>query len=249
MLSPYMQTPLDPSNHWAHLGTRTKTLIAFHVVAVITGGLVLDIALGWTGQHLATAWTFAVWGWLFWRGTMELRRLLVCCTAIAGAGELVLSLVWGLYDYQFGNIPLFVPPGHALLMTLGLIISANVSARLAWSIAIVMACWALFAWLLGADRFGVALFSVFAVCMCFGRAKPLYATMFLLALAMELFGTALGNWTWRAFAPGTLLTSGNPPFSAGAFYCLLDLLVLAAVRATWRNAGDENTRPSPSTAK
>ena len=49
--------------------------------------------------------------------------MLVLCTLIAGFGEIILSLVWGLYDYQFSNLPLFVPPGHALLMTLGLITS------------------------------------------------------------------------------------------------------------------------------
>ena len=32
---------------------------ALHIVAVIVGGLALDSALGWTGQHLATAWACA----------------------------------------------------------------------------------------------------------------------------------------------------------------------------------------------
>ena len=55
--------------------------------------------------------------------------------------------------------------------------------------------------------------------------------MFVLALMMELYGTALGNWVWAAEAPGLGLTAANPPFSAGAFYCLLDLLVLLALKA------------------
>jgi hypothetical protein len=57
---------------------------------------------------------------------------------------------------------------------------------------------------------------------------------------MEMYGTALGNWRWRALAPGLGLTQFNPPFSAGAFYCLLDLLVLAALRALPAAASEGN---------
>jgi len=39
---------------------------------------------------------------------------------------------------------------------------------------------------------------------------------------MEIYGTALGNWTWRPHVPGTHYTTLNPPLAAGAFYCLLD---------------------------
>ena len=34
---------------------------------------------------------------------------------IATCVELFLSMVWGLYQYRWGNVPLFVPPGHGLL--------------------------------------------------------------------------------------------------------------------------------------
>jgi hypothetical protein len=62
--------------------------------------------------------------------------------------------------------------------------------------------------------------------------------MFTLALAMELYGTALGNWTWRPVVPGLGIGAANPPFAAGAFYALLDLLVLAAVSALARSVAD-----------
>jgi hypothetical protein len=35
----------------------------------------------------------------------------VACLVIATAGELVLSLVWGLYDYRLGNLPSSCRPG------------------------------------------------------------------------------------------------------------------------------------------
>ena len=52
--------------------------------------------------------------------------------------------------------------------------------------------------------------------------------MFVLSLAMELYGTWLGNWTWSAQVPWLGLTADNPPIAAGAFYCVLDLLVVNA---------------------
>lgn len=207
-----------------------------HIVAVITGGLALDSAFGWTGQHLATLWACAVWAWLYRAGGPGERRSLLLCMLIAGFGEAVLSLAWGIYDYQFGNLPLFVPPGHALLMTLGVLVAVRLPAR-ATVLAVLLpaAAWAAWAWAGDIDRFGTLLFLLFAGCLAFGRDRVLYSVMFVLALAMELYGTALGNWTWRAAVPGLGIGAANPPFAAGAFYALLDLLVLAAVSAFGRS--------------
>ncbi len=208
--------------------------VPLNIIAVIAGGLALDSALGWPGQIAAIAWTFAVFIWLFRVGGAEEKRVLVVCTVIAGIGEVFLSLVWGLYDYQFMNVPLFVPPGHALLMTLGLVFARRLSKAGMWLITLGAVAWSLYAWIAGFDRFGVALFGIYAFCMVVSGARSLYATMFVVALTMELYGTALGNWAWRPVAPWVEMTSANPPFSAGAFYCMLDLLVLGAMRL-WGN--------------
>jgi hypothetical protein len=62
--------------------------------------------------------------------------------------------------------------------------------------------------------------------MALSRARRLYATMFVLSLAMELYGTWMGNWAWSATVPWLGLAADNPPIAAGAFYCVLDLLVV-----------------------
>jgi hypothetical protein len=237
----------DTDDRGARLWPLANLAIAFNIIAVICGGLVLDATFGWNGQIAAIIWTFGVFAWLWRRGGPVERRVLILCTLIAGAGELVLSLVWGLYDYQFHNIPLFVPPGHALLMTLGLVVSARLPARGVALITAGAALWAVYAWWAGFDRFGVVLFGIYLVCVSTSRsrsARRLYATMFVLALAMELYGTALGNWAWRAEPPGIALSQANPPFSAGAFYCLLDLLVLAALRV-FKTGLENNVLPDP----
>ena len=58
--------------------------------------------------------------------------------------------------------------------------------------------------------------------------RRLYASTFVLALALELYGTWLGNWSWAREVPGMPLVTTNPPGAAGAFYCALDALVLLA---------------------
>ena len=61
-------------------------------------------------------------------------------------------------------------------------------------------------------------FALFLLCMLSGRASKLYSVMFVLALAMEIYGTRLGNWAWAAEAPWLGYTTINPPLAAGAFY-------------------------------
>ncbi len=215
---------------WQDASGRSRIFIALNIIAVIAGGLAIDAAFKWPGQIIAVIWTFIVWIWLYKIAGAEERRVLILATAIAIAGEIFLSQVWGLYDYQFYNVPLFVPPGHALLLTLGILVSRYVNIRAAWMIAVIAGAWAVYTWIAGMDQFGAALCAMFIICMLTGRAKSRYATMFVLALIMELYGTALGNWTWRATAPWVNLSAANPPFSAGAFYALLDFLVLAALK-------------------
>ena len=229
-----MRTMPDAQAHtapelWQHLSSRTRGWMAAHIVAVIAGGLALDRLFGWTGQHVATLWTVAVFAGLMRVGRPIERRALMICTALAGTGEAVLSLGWGIYDYQFGNLPLFVPPGHALLMTLGVLARPFVTPRHVAGIAAGAAAWAAWVAWRGTDQFGAVLALLFLACAALSRGRDLYAAMLLLALAMELYGTALGNWTWRAVVPGTGWHAANPPFAAGAFYALLDLLVLALV--------------------
>ena len=244
---------MNPDPHLLHerLWRQAPKWVPWHILLVIGGGLALDAAYGWPGQIAAIIWTLFVWGALFKVGSKDERRVLVLCTAVSGFGEVILSLVWGLYDYQFANVPLFVPPGHALLMTLGLISSQKMLNHKAGRAFQAIFPWgafiyAGFAWTLGFDQFGALLFGVFGVCMLFSRARMLYVTMFVLALIMELYGTALGNWVWVSTTPGLGVTSANPPFSAGALYCLLDLLVLGAMKLLSPAAA--LTKPSPSSA-
>lgn len=238
---------LDADSAHHTLFTRAPLRVALTIIAVITGGLWIDANFGWPGQCVTIALTFFVFGWLYRRSDTVERRMLILCTVISGLGEVFLSLVWGLYDYQFHNVPLFVPPGHALLMTLGLVVTRHVVSQRAprfaiWWVGVVVIAaiaWGVFAWITHIDRFGTLLCGLFLLCAALGKARALYTTMFVLALTMELYGTALGNWRWAETAPWLGLTQFNPPYSAGAFYGALDLLVLTAL-AAWQRLSPAN---------
>ena len=203
------------------------------LAAVIAGGLALDQAVAW-GQTAVNVVVWALFVHLLRGADRPGRVLLLACMLLAGLGECLLSLVWGLYDYRLGNVPLFVPPGHALLLLLGIQMAARVPRGVTWWVPVAAA--PLVAWQAasGIDRLGVLLFALLLAAMAISPARRLYAVMFALALAMELYGTWLGNWRWREAAPGLELAMQNPPLCAGAFYGVLDLLVLGVMRVMLR---------------
>ena len=206
--------------------------LAALIICTIVGGLAIDRGFGVPGQIAVTLFVWVQLVWLCARADVALRTRLIACVWIAGLGEIGASLLWRLYDYQFLNVPLFVPPGHALLYLLGMLLAERLPPRVlrlvpwiaAPFVALLAAC--------GIDTLSLWLFALFVLFMRCGRDKPLYATMFVLALIMELIGTALGNWHWPAEVRLTSLTTLNPPLAAGVFYCLLDWLVGLRARAT-----------------
>ena len=198
------------------------------IVATLTIGLLVDVHTDIAGQ---TALSAAVWMVLFYvlRGVSgEERRGLLACLVIATSGEIVLSLGWGLYTYRLGNIPMFVPPGHVLMLLLGLSLARVMPQNVAYAIFGCAALYSLAAALAGIDTLGVALFLVLAVsALAMPSQRRLYASTFVLSLALELYGTWLGNWYWASEVPATALVTTNPPGVVGAFYCGLDASVAA----------------------
>jgi hypothetical protein len=198
------------------------------IVATIAVGLLVDQWWAGPGQLAVNAVAWLVFVTLWVRSDAPQRPALLACLLFATAGEVFLSLVWGLYDYRLGNIPLFVPPGHVLLFFLGMQIAARLPRHSEWWIAaLAFPVILLFAWN-GRDTLGPLLYLLFVACLYLSPSRRLYATMFLLALAMEIYGTWLGNWTWSRQVPWLGLAADNPPLAAGAFYCVLDLLVVTA---------------------
>jgi len=206
--------------------TPPRSADALLIVATLAAGLYLDVLTDIPGQ---TAVGLAVWLVLLYvlRGVGgEERRTLLACLVIATIGEVVLSLGWGLYTYRLGNIPMFVPPGHVLMLLLGLSLARVMPKTVAYAIFFFAALYSLAAAVAGVDTLGLALFLILAVSsIAMPGQRTLYASTFVLSLLLELYGTWLGNWNWARDVPATPLVTTNPPGVVGAFYCALDAAV------------------------
>jgi hypothetical protein len=216
--------------------TRHELQRALLITGIIAGGLAFDQLVDFWGQTLTNVgiWTALLY-WL--RGARADDRLaLSICVLYATLGEIFLSLVWGLYEYRLANVPLFVPPGHALLFMLGRILAEKADKWIEWVVPLAAAPFVFLLAVTGLGTLDALLFALFLLCMLSGRASRLYAVMFVLSLAMEIYGTWLGNWAWAGQAPWLGFTTINPPLAAGAFYCMLDMLVVATMAAARKQA-------------
>ncbi len=168
------------------------------------------------------------------------RRQVWIMVGIATCVEVWSSVIWGVYRYRFGNVPLFVPPGHGLVYLFALrsvrtpIMQKHgkLIARAAFACATL---WAVFGLTLEPvmlnrwDVMGALCWPVFAWFMRRPNA-PVYAAAFFVTSILEIWGTTLGVWAWQASAPISHIPAANPPSVISAGYCLMDFwsITLAA---------------------
>lgn len=200
------------------------------IVLTIFGGALIDVCGGAWNQVAVDLLACTVCGILILQSDVQTRRELIACVLISTACELFLTMVWGLYTYRLDNVPVFVPPCHALFYALGGWIALRVPKNAPPIIAVLAAIAAagLAAW--HVDVFSLALTICFLASLRYGPKPRLYATMFVMSLALELWGTWVGTWHWQPIVPGFGWPTLNPPFAAGAFYCVLDWWVGLAAK-------------------
>jgi hypothetical protein len=183
-----------------------------------------------TGQLAlgAITWIALLAALRFASPTLRVQTLLV--VAVATWGEIVGSILWGLYTYRLENLPSFVPPAHGLVYLGGVALCRLVPAR----VLVPGALAAVLAWGLAgmtvlprADVAGALGAIALAVFLVRGRAPAVYAGVFVVVAALELYGTAIGTWAWAETAPGTPITQGNPPSGIAAGYVFFDIAALA----------------------
>lgn len=219
-------TPLRGEGAWLR-GTFILLTIIF--------GLVIDRFGGMSGQLLVSFFCWALLFWLLLQETPAWRITLVFAAAIASAGELVLSVALGWYDYQFLNVPFYIPPGHILLFMLGCLLARHMPDWTQYAIPALALAYGVYAGVSGRSELDTLFMLVFMWAWFVGReARKTYALMLLLSLGLELWGTWLGNWTWQTTVPHLNVSSNNPPLVAGALYVVFDLLIMATARKVHR---------------
>lgn len=199
------------------------------VLVTLGLGIALDAGGAWWAQPLVSAATWAVLGWIMAYAGSQERRELAACVVLATLGELFLKDVWGLYEYRLLNLPLFIPPGHAIVYAAAARMSRAAPAWLPAAVVALFGAYVTYGAWQGFDTFGAAWFMAFAAYVRFSANPRLCATLFVFALAIEWYGTSLAGWRYVSVEPWFGLTTTNPPVWIGAVYCTLESLVRAAV--------------------
>jgi hypothetical protein len=175
---------------------------------------------------------------LVWIAPAERMRA-VTVVLVATFFEVIGSVIWGVYRYRLGNLPLLVPPGHGLVYLAGLRISqfplvrahATSFVRAAVGLAVVWAVVGLTGVLGRVDAAGAFGVVVLSLALLRGRIPTVYAGVFLFVSFLEIYGTAVGTWRWAADIPGLGIPDGNPPSGVASGYVLFD--VCAVCLAPW----------------
>jgi len=193
--------------------------------------LALDHFATYPEQLALGVLTWAVLIGALTRVQLERRLQALGVVAFATVGEVTGSLVWGVYSYRLHNLPLFVPPAHGLVYLTGFSVALALARHrraLVMTAAAVAATWGL----LGltvlprrdvAGAVGIPLLLLF---LWRGRNRAIYAAVFLVVAALELYGTAIGTWHWARELPGLGIPDGNPPSGVASGYVWFDVMAL-----------------------
>jgi hypothetical protein len=200
------------------------------VTAWTVGGLAVDRQVGHGGQLALGVFTVGVLATLLAFQPTAVRIQTLAVVVIATLGEIIGSLVWGLYGYRLENLPSFVPPGHGLVYLAGLSLAALL-ARHATALllvaGLVAAIWGVAGvTVLPASDVSGTIGCAFLIGVLVWARRPVYAGVFMVVVGLELYGTALGTWTWQPTVPGLGLSQGNPP--SGVALTLIARLSIAA---------------------
>jgi hypothetical protein len=180
------------------------------------------------------------------RAEVERQAQVVGVVCFATIGEVTGSIIWGVYHYRLNNLPLFVPPAHGLVYLTGLSLAAALHRRRRALVA--LAATAAVTWgVVGlavlprrdvAGAIGIPLLLAF---LWRSRNRAVYASVFLVVAALELYGTAIGTWRWSRTLPGLGIPDGNPPSGVASGYVWFDVMALfvapalvTVLRRGWR---------------
>ena len=193
-------------------------------------------ALGFDGQALSNLLAVGYFLLLLTALRPEQRLMALIFVPFSAIGEGIFSLLFGLYTYRLSMVPLYVPFGHGILFSMGLLVSELAAVRqrqellrpIFISIYMVLFGGAI---LLLQDSLSAIFGLVFLWVLRRKGYQPLYFIMGLLVLFIELTGTYWGCWAWTPQPFGiSWLHATNPPVGAFACYVLADLGVMKLTR-------------------
>ena len=156
---------------------------------------------------------------------------MVYAVIIGFIGEYFFSVFLDMYTYRLGNVPLYIPFGHAAVYARVYVFSKNSVVKknhkaLEQFLYIVISLFALGYLLFLNDVFGfVMTLGVFALLVKRPKDRMFFLTMYIVVAVLEIGGPAYGAWKWpdTAFGVFDFLPSNNAPSGISLFYFLLDI--------------------------
>ena len=244
---------------WATTLSQPKIFVPTFFVFTIAG-LWVDSFTNLPAQVLLSLVPWSVLIWLCVPLTSEERTRVVIVVLAATCGEIVGSIIWGLYIYRLDNLPLFVPAGHGLVYLAGWRVSqleslARHQKRFVNIVVALIGAWGVIgvSGVLGrVDLAGAVGCVVVIVFLLVSRDAPVIACVFIAVAVLEIYGVWIGTWAWVPVVPGMdfdlfPITMGNPPSGAVSGYVGFDLtgVLLGPYVARWLATGRARRATEP----
>jgi hypothetical protein len=183
------------------------------------------------GQIYANTAMLIVYFLLLFKATKRSRELMIYATLIGVAGEYLFSLGFEMYTYRLGNVPLYVPPGHAIIYIVTFYFCRKAAVKyfkkqIEIGLVAFMLVYASVFLIFAQDVFGFCLtLLILYILRNKPREKLFYCSMYLVVAVLEIIGTRYQCWFWpdTAFGIISFLKSANPPSGISFFYFGLDL--------------------------
>lgn len=182
-------------------------------------------------QHLATFVMLIGFSVLFYKSASRIRELMVYAVILGFIGEHLFSIGLGMYTYRLGNVPLYVPPGHAIVYITAVYFckEAIIKAyhkQIEFVFTLFIVIYSTLFLLFTNDVFGFVMsFLVLFLLRNKPRERLFYLSMYIVVAFLEIVGTHYQCWAWPETAYGVIpfLKSANPPSGISLFYFILDL--------------------------
>jgi len=193
-------------------------------------GLFLDSAsfanISQHGQLITNILILPIFFWTYTQTSKQVKQLMIFGLLLATLGEIVFSLLLGMYTYRLENLPLYVPFGHSLVYASVYYIvkepiikqhEERIIQLLYFSILLYSTLWLIFS----SDVFGfLCMLVIIAIFKRRPHTKLFFLVMYFMIVYLELLGTYYECWSWPEIWFGVIeyIPSANPPSAISVFY-------------------------------
>lgn len=182
-------------------------------------------------QWLTNGLVLLCFTWVYFKATRKIKKLMLYGVGLAFLGEVVFSIVLGMYEYRLANVPIYVPLGHSLVYAAVFYIHKEkviqrhktmITSVLYWGMITYSSLWLIF----DQDLLGFLCMLVVVLLLKKKTGNELFfLIMFFMVVYLELLGTYYDCWVWPDtwFSTISFITSSNPPSGISVFYFGFDI--------------------------